>query len=92
MFKWRLGNGHTTSFWLDTWYEDRPLQSRFGRLYKLSKRKNTVVAEMIKLWKNNELQLWERRVRGWEIDSGLLLEEIVKQNFFSLTSLINSFV
>nr|GEW77117.1 RNA-directed DNA polymerase, eukaryota, reverse transcriptase zinc-binding domain protein [Tanacetum cinerariifolium] len=42
--KKRIGNGHNTRFWLDTWILDLPLSVRFPRMFALERDKQIFVA------------------------------------------------
>jgi hypothetical protein len=70
-----LGNGVTTSFWLDCWVGDSPLKDRFPRLFSISIQKEATVADVwdgtdIGRWNFN----WRRRLFVWE---ETLKEELV---------------
>jgi len=49
MVSWKVGDGATTSFWLDQWVGDVPLCRRFSRLFNLAKNKLATVASMFSL-------------------------------------------
>jgi hypothetical protein len=40
-----MGNGASTSFWLDIWVGNSPLKDRFPRLYSISNKKDAMVAD-----------------------------------------------
>lgn len=54
-FKFIVGNGKLTSFWLNNWIGDFPLKTAFPRLYFLSSSKSSLVADMGR-WIN--IQTW----------------------------------
>ena len=62
IFKFKIGSGWSTLFWLDDWTGDGVLASRFPRLYTLDKRKSSFIAERldpnIGEWK------WRRKPAG----------------------------
>lgn len=60
-----LGNGKDTLFWQDIWLNNRPLQSAFPRLFRLSSNQKAKVANMGR-WENEEWKWklsWSRPLR-----------------------------
>jgi hypothetical protein len=43
---WKVGDGRSTLFWLDPWWEGCPLARSFGRLFELAENKLVTVSEM----------------------------------------------
>ncbi|GAU14843.1 hypothetical protein TSUD_50550 [Trifolium subterraneum] len=70
----QIGDGRTTSFWVDCWLEVGPLARAFSRLYDLADNKNISVADMcVDGWAlNGNEWKWRRRLFAWE-------EELVAQ-------------
>ncbi|GAU35782.1 hypothetical protein TSUD_56590 [Trifolium subterraneum] len=70
----QIGDGRTTSFWVDSWLEVGPLVRAFSRLYDLADNKNISVADMCANgWAlNGNGWKWRRRLFAWE-------EELVAQ-------------
>jgi hypothetical protein len=64
----KVGDGRSTLFWLDPWWEDCPLARSFGRLYELAENKLVTVSEMFVLgWGvGGEAWKWQRRLLAWE--------------------------
>jgi hypothetical protein len=73
--KRNLGNGASTSFWLDTWVGNSPLKDRFPRLFSISNQKEALVAD---LWGGSGAGRWNfswrRAPFAWEEP---LLEEFM---------------
>jgi hypothetical protein len=73
--KRNLGNGASTSFWLDTWVGNSPLKDRFPRLFSISNQKEALVAD---LWGGSGVGRWNfswrRAPFAWEEP---LLEEFM---------------
>ncbi|GAU10944.1 hypothetical protein TSUD_112380 [Trifolium subterraneum] len=64
----QIGDGRTTSFWVDSWLEVGPLARAFSRLYDLADNKNISVADMCANgWAlNGNGRKWRRRLFAWE--------------------------
>ncbi|GAU25950.1 hypothetical protein TSUD_16880 [Trifolium subterraneum] len=64
----KVGDGRNTSFWLDPWLDDGPLQRSFSRLFELSENKEATVADMIVAGSGvgGEAWQWRRRLYAWE--------------------------
>jgi len=48
----RVGNGMSTSFWWDLWFEGEALKDRFSRLFELTENKMMSVVDMSMLAEN----------------------------------------
>jgi len=70
----KVGDGETTSFWLDRWVGDVPLCRCFSCLFNLSENKLAMVASMFSLgWEaGGGAWQWRRRLWVWEEE---MLEE-----------------
>ncbi|GAU33009.1 hypothetical protein TSUD_358760 [Trifolium subterraneum] len=66
----KIGDGRSTSFWVDSWLEVGPLARAFGRLYDLADNKNISVADMFEAgWAlNGNGWKWRRRLFAWEVE------------------------
>ncbi|GAU51229.1 hypothetical protein TSUD_136260 [Trifolium subterraneum] len=64
----KVGDGRNTSFWLEPWLDDGPLQWSFSRLFELSENKEATVADMIVAGSGvgGEAWQWRRRLYAWE--------------------------
>jgi hypothetical protein len=71
-----MGNGATTSFWLDSWVGSSPLKNRFSGLFSISSQKEAIVA---KFWGGTDVGrwnfIWRHRLFVWE---EALTEELVE--------------
>ncbi|CAJ2675195.1 unnamed protein product [Trifolium pratense] len=72
----KVGNGETTSFWLDKWVGNSTLASLFPRLFSISIDKQSMVSDLGECvngaWQWN--LIWRRRIFEWE-------KELVEQLF-----------
>ncbi|GAU48424.1 hypothetical protein TSUD_405540 [Trifolium subterraneum] len=59
----KVGDGRNTSFWLDPWLDDGPLQRSFSRLFELSENKEAMVADMIVAGSGVGGETWQWRRR-----------------------------
>nr|GEX64311.1 hypothetical protein [Tanacetum cinerariifolium] len=56
----KVGNGNSTSFWVDKWCIERVLKDRFPRIYALELDKNVTVADKLsRLAPINDRWIWE---------------------------------
>ncbi|GAU32021.1 hypothetical protein TSUD_158120 [Trifolium subterraneum] len=80
---WKVGDGHSTLFWLDNWLGECPLARYFSRLYALAENKLITVSEMFSLrWGvGGEAWKWRRRLLAWE-------EELVVECVDCLSSVL----
>lgn len=79
-FRWTLGNGATTRFWKDPWYERSNLEIKFKQLYLLHPDHFITVREMVHYWSVQSISSrWRRPLRGGETQEDEILSEIIKE-------------
>lgn len=68
-------------FWEDAWNSFESLQSKFFRLYRISKWKLKSIEEVYSFWiEHNTLDSsWERALRSWESEQAKEIENILKE-------------
>ncbi|KAF5188132.1 hypothetical protein FRX31_022281 [Thalictrum thalictroides] len=78
----KVMDGNNTKFWSDTWCDVGPLAIIFARLYRISSKKNSTVAEHFTdgVW---DLQLRRRRLRGGEEEEMAAILNILTQVDFT---------
>lgn len=72
IFKW---DEKILKFWFDIWFEDSPVNVKFQRLFNLSKYKEILIIDMVRLCKIL-VHVWQRNLIGWKIDSSHSLAAI----------------
>lgn len=72
-----IGNGASSSFWIDKWIGETPLKTSFPRIYALSNKKDASIA-----------QSWNLDYEAWDLGlSVILMTKRLMNGLFSLPSL-----
>ncbi|MCH80733.1 LINE-1 reverse transcriptase like, partial [Trifolium medium] len=64
----RVGNGRTTTFWLQNWIGGSALRDKFPRLYSLSEQKQWHISEVLLNAFDRSRMVWRRGLFQWEED------------------------
>lgn len=87
-FECKVGKGDRTKFWLDNWNKEGILAEKFSRLFELSTNKNIMVREMLVNWEEAKIGIsshWTRRLRRWEEDELLVLDNVINNTSLCIT-------
>lgn len=79
-YRWNPGSGEKIKFWSDHWVGDEPIMKTFPRMYDLSLDKKATLADYKISFSNhqgNQLQIWRRSLRNWELEEANLIADIL---------------
>ncbi|OVA02993.1 Reverse transcriptase zinc-binding domain [Macleaya cordata] len=79
----RIGNGRKVKFWSDQWLGENPLKESFKELYKVSRKQNALVADMMQTDGNGRVL--------WDLDLPRRLSDQEAREFSQLSFLLETY-